>query len=308
MVHVSNRIRVTARIYGGLGNQLFMYAFARSLSVANHADLVLDTTSGFIRDPFRRQCMLGHFRVAGRIASSSESFAGPAGVVRRTVDRHVNRWLPLHRRWYLQERMRHFDPSHARLRLLRSVYVEGYWQSAEYVHPITEVLRDDLTFAWQPGDDVRRLATPMEEEESVCIHVRRYLSPAAASRSPVHELPATYYDRAIDVMRRIHPAARLYVFTDQPACALVNHLVMKGCRLVAAPDVPDRDIAHFWLMTRCRHFVVANSTYSWWAAWLGQHSHKAVIAPERDDRIINTLVTTPASWIRITPTLATEAP
>jgi hypothetical protein len=231
-----------------------------------------------------------------------------AGVVRRALDRQVNHLLPLQQRWYLQERTRQFDPTHAGLRLRRSVYVDGYWQSAEYLQPISEVLRDDLAFVWQPGDAERRLAEPLEHADSVCVHVRRYLSLATAASSATHELPEEYYDRAIDAVRQIHSPARFYVFTDQPRCAVVDHLVTKGCRLVAAPTGPDRDIADFWLMTRCRHFVVANSTYSWWAAWLGQHARSVVIAPARDDRVLNTTATTPASWIRIAPYSSVEVP
>lgn len=307
-MHMSSRLQVTVRIYGGLGNQLFMYAFARGLSIANGVDLLLDTASGFVRDPFHRRCMLGHFHVAGGTASRCESYTGTAGIVRRMIDRQVNHWLPLQHRWYLQERTRLFDPSHADLRLRRSVYVEGYWQSAEYVQPISDVLRDDLAFAWQPGDAVRRLAETLEHADSVCVHVRRYLSPATTAPSTARDLPAEYYDRAIDAVRQIQPAARFHVFTDQPQCGVVDHLVAKGCRLVAAPAGPDRDIADFWLMTRCRHFVVANSTYSWWAAWLGQHSRSVVVAPARDDRVLNTVVTTPASWIRVAPYPGVEVP
>ena len=307
VIRMSSRLQVTVRIHGGLGNQLFMYAFARRLSIDNGADLVLDTTSGFLRDPFHRQCMLGHFHVAGGTASRRESYMDTAGVVRRAIDRQLNHWLPLQQRWYLRERSWQFDPSHAGLRIRRSVYVEGYWQSAEYLCPIADVLREDLAFAWQPGDDVRRLAESLEHTDSVCVHVRRYLSPASVAPSAARELPTEYYDRAIDAIRRNYPSANFHVFTDQPRCAVVDHLATKGCRRVAAPDGPDRDIADFWLMTRCRHFVVGNSTYSWWAAWLGHEARKVVIAPARDDRIMNIMMTTPASWTRISPREANEA-
>lgn len=290
---------VTARIFGGLGNQLFMYAFARRMTLDNSADLVLDTTSGFVRDPFRRNCQLAHFHVAGRIASPKESFMDSLGVVRRAAIRNVNRWLPLRQRWYLQERMREFDPEVAGLHPLHSVYVEGYWQCAEYVEPISDVLREDFAFRWRPSDDVRRLAGALEETDSVCVHVRRYLPPSASTNASFGELPTSYYDRAITLVREAHPRAVFRVFTESANCRTVAHLLSRGCSLMKAPDSPDRDIADFWLMTRCRHFVVANSTYSWWAAWLGNRPGKLVVAMNADSHTVNTGFTTPAPWIRI---------
>lgn len=296
---MSTHRSVTARIFGGLGNQLFMYAFARRLSLDNSAELVLDTTSGFVRDPFRRNCQLAHFHVAGRIASPEESFTGSLGVVRRAALRHVNRWLPLRKRWYIQERMQRFDPAVAGFRPPHSVYVEGYWQCAEYVEPITNVLREDLAFRWRPSEDLRRLAGALEETDSVCVHVRRYLPPSTSAHISPGELSASYYDRAMALVREAHPRAVFRVFTESPNCPTVTHLLSRGCSLMAAPDSPDRDIADFWLMTRCRHFVVANSTYSWWAAWLGERPGKLVVAMNADSRTINTGFTTPAAWTRI---------
>ena len=294
-------MRVIARIYGGLGNQLFMYAFARRLALAHDAELVLDISSGFTRDPFRRDYALQHFHVPGRPATDWESYSDSSGIPRRRAARLANRFLPLASRWYLHEQSQSYDPIILEPSRRRSLYLEGYWQQAEHTEAIADVLRRDLRFSWQPGAALRRLGALLRDSPSVCVHVRQFGLPAEASEARQQELPFSYYERAIAAVRHHIGVADFYVFTEKPECPVVAHLLAAGCRL-AGNGVPSGSaITDFWLMTHCRHFIVANSTFSWWAAWLGGEEASLVVAPSRNRDILNLEFSTPIRWLSLPP-------
>jgi hypothetical protein len=294
-------MRVIARIYGGLGNQLFMYAFARRVALAHDAELVLDTTSGFTRDPYHRDYALQHFDVAGRPASDWESYADRFGIPRRRAARLVNRLLPAASRWYLHEESQGYNSRVLTRPLRQSVYLEGYWQLADHAEAIADVLREDLSFRWQPGAVLRQSGLHLRGYPSVCVHVRRFRDESASSGKEGRELPPTYYQQAIEHIRRKVSDADFYVFTDTPDCPLVKQLVDDGCRLAGDGGASGSPIGDFWLMTQCQHFVVANSTYSWWAAWLGRSAFSVIVSPARVCDIMNLSFTCPPDWLSVRP-------
>ena len=126
---------VIVRVFGGLGNQLFIYAAARSLALRNSTDLVLDIRSGFKEDRlFHREYLLDRFNVKFRQPHPDSLLIRPnaAGRTLRLVTRRVNRLLPWPCRFYLTEEVLPFDSRLLLQRSRRTVYLEGYWQSEEY--------------------------------------------------------------------------------------------------------------------------------------------------------------------------------
>jgi hypothetical protein len=215
--------------------------------------------------------------------------------------RLANRLLPLASRWYLNEQSQRYDPIILEPSRRRSLYLEGYWQQAEHTEAIADVLRRDLRFSWQPGDALRQLGARLRDSHSVCVHVRQFGAPAEASGAQQQELPFSYYERAIAALRRHVGDADFYVFTEKPACPVVAHLLAAGCRLAGDGGPSGSAIADFWLMTHCRHFIVANSTFSWWAAWLGGEEASLVVAPSRSRDILNLEFSTPSRWLSLPP-------
>lgn len=271
--------RVITRLKGGLGNQLFCYAAARRLSLANDAELVLDTVSGFARDyQFQRHYSLDRFAITARPARPWERFA-PLERPRRALEKLLARSQPFEQRRYLIETGMEFDTRLLNVKIRDWVYLDGYWQSEGYFADIEPTLRKDLDI--QPPSDRANLdaATMIAASNAVCLHVRWFEEPTESEiGSPA--LAAAYYQRAMHAIEARVGTVHYFLFSDDPIAA-VQRLGLPTDR--ATPILHNRGaenaIYDLWLMSQCKHFIIANSTFSWWAAWLGCAASKVVVAP-----------------------------
>ena len=142
--------KITPRIFGGLGNQLFCYAAARRLALVNNAELVLDDVSGFTYDDFyQRHYQLDHFSIPCRKATPAERLE-PYHRVRRYLKRRWNQRKPFAQRAYLVQAGIDFDPSLLHFKPKGTVYLEGYWQSEEYFMDVADTLRQDFRIISPP--------------------------------------------------------------------------------------------------------------------------------------------------------------
>jgi hypothetical protein len=271
------RAKVIARIFGGLGNQLFCYAAARRLALASDTELVLDDVSGFARDEtYQRRYQLHRFNVPCRRATPMERLE-PFPRLRRLAGRTLNRWRPFQHRAYIQQETLDFDARLLEVRPRGTLYLQGYWQSEGYFKDVEPRIREDLQITG-PSDDLNvALAEQIRGCRSVAVHVRFFDAPREAG---VNNAPVEYYTRAFAYMDRALPDAHYFVFTDQPAAALDRiPRLRERVTLVSHNRGDDGAVADLWLMTQCQHFIIANSTFSWWGAWLAGHVGKQVIAP-----------------------------
>lgn len=273
-----NPAKVIARLQGGLGNQLFCYAAARRLARVSGAELLLDDVSGFARDwKYRRRYGLGPFAVPCRIATPWERFE-PFERVRRALSKWRARRLPFARRRYVEQRGDAFEPRLLDFRVAGTITLDGLWQDERYFADAAETIRADLRIT--PPDDSENVAMAerIRARAAVSLHVRWFAAPAAAADP--HNVPPEFYRRAIAEMDRRVPGAHYFVFSDAPEAAQ-NLIGLPGDRftLVAHNRGDERAYADLWLMSLCRHFITANSTFSWWGAWLGEKPDSVVIAP-----------------------------
>jgi hypothetical protein len=270
-------IKVIPRIHGGLGNQLFSYAAARRLALVSGAELVIDDRSGFVRDhEYRRSYQLDHFLIPCRKASASELLE-PFSRFRRHLKRAVSRRRPFDERTYIQQEGYEFDPRLLSARPRRTVYLEGYWQSEDYFRDVASTIRDDLRIEAPIDPTNMEVAARMRSHASVAVHVRFFDSPGDG----VNNAPADYYARAVTLMEDMVSTAHYFVFSDRPELARML-IPLSGDRITTVSH--NRGDAHayadLWLMTQATHFIIANSTFSWWGAWLGERAvEQIVIAP-----------------------------
>lgn len=269
--------KIIPRIYGGLGNQLFIYASARRLAMVNNAELVVDDVSGFSNDTvYQRQYQLDHFYIPCRKATAAERFE-PFSRVRRYLSRKWNQRKPFVQRAYLVQEGPDFDHRLLHLKPPGTLYLEGYWQSEGYFKDVEETIRQDLQI--KPPIDAVNLA--MVEQIRTCtavaVHVRFFDD---SHVSGINNAPDDYYSLAVEAMERIAPDAHYFIFSDQAEAARTRiPLPDSRVSLVAHNQGDENAYADLWLMTQCKHFIIANSTFSWWGAWLAIYPGKEVIAP-----------------------------
>lgn len=269
--------KIIPRIFGGLGNQLFCYAAARRLVLLNHAELVLDDMSGFVRDhEYQRRYQLDHFNIPCRKATPAERLE-PLSRVRRYLRRAMNGRLPFEDRSYIQQEGIDFDPRLLTVKPRGTVYLEGYWQSEQYFKDVESSIREELTII-PPKDEINRaMAERIRGCQAVAVHMRFFDAPQELG---VNNAPGDYYARAVARMELLAPDAHFFVFSDQPAAARARiPLPEDRITLVSHNQGDENACADLWLMTQCQHFIIANSTFSWWGAWLAGHAGKQVIAP-----------------------------
>lgn len=269
-------VKIIPRLFGGLGNQLFIYAAARRLALVNGAELVLDDVSGFAYDSYQRHYQLDHFSISCRKATAAERLE-PLSRLRRNIRKHWNRRKPFEQRAYLVQENMDFDPRLLHFKSLGTVYLEGYWQSEGYFRDVADTIRQDLQI--KPPTDAANLA--LFEEicggTAVAVHVRFFDEPDAEA---INNAPGDYYSQAVAAMELIAPDAHYFIFSDQPAAARARIPVPDERLTMVHHNQGDAmAYADLWLMSQCQHFIIGNSTFSWWGAWLAANPTKQIIAP-----------------------------
>ena len=269
--------KIITRIKGGLGNQLFCYAAARRLALANKAELVIDDVTGFARDAFySRRYMLDHFSIPVRKAMAAERME-PFERYRRGVMKWLSRRKPFAERRYLEQEGIDFDARLLAVKVKGTLHLDGYWQSEGYFKDVEEIIREDLRII-PPKDTLnQRMAEEIRSSQAVALHVRWFDTPGSNS---THNVSVDYYQRAIALMESKIESPRYFLFSDDPEAAK-SKLALPENRVTFLSHNRGEENAYadLWLMAQCRHFIIANSTFSWWGAWLGGGDEKIVVTP-----------------------------
>ena len=272
----TNKPAVIARIRGGLGNQLFMYAMARRLAQVNDVELVLDGTTGFRgKNKYARQYMLDRFPISGRLANESER-RDPFHSIRRGVRKWWDKHKAIEHRQYIVD-PGGLDDAIYSLSINKPTTFEGYWQSEDWFSDIAEQIRAECT-PEAPSDDKNvEMATLIEQSNAVALHVRFFNDPTQTAQS---QQVVDYYTKAIETIRSKVDNPTFYIFSDQPEKAReILALDASEVRVVNHNSGDANAHLDIWLMSRCQHFITANSTFSWWGAWLGEKPNSVVVSP-----------------------------
>jgi hypothetical protein len=273
--------KVIVRLKGGLGNQLFQYATARSIAHKNNAQLWLDTFTGYRSDPFRRTFGLDRYDIRAQLLPEAECF-------HRLHKSRVARKLRSYReRCYMRWLGRAFDPFTYGLKINRdAVMLEGFWQSEAYFRNVADPLRTELRLKCELSPETARLADVIRGKNSVAVHVRRLHGVSAGGEkvagrfggSAAHVSQDAYYREAIKLIESKRDDVCAFVFADSPDWAREN-IRFECPTTYVSHNGPDRDYEDLFLMSICQDHVIANSSFSWWGAWLGQRPDKLVCAP-----------------------------
>jgi hypothetical protein len=269
--------QVICRVRGGIGNQLFCYAAARRLAMVNNFELVIDDTGGFANDRrYGRAYQLWHFCIPCRVATRGERME-PFSTVRRYLEVARNVWLKFEDRNYILQDGLDFDKRLLEIQPRKTVYLDGYWQSELYFKDCEPTIRSDLQFIPPTDLSNQLMAGRIRSTVSVAVHVRFFAPPWS---NVAHNASRDYYCRAIEQIESTVKDAHYFIFSDQPSAA--RALIPLGDDRVTwiAHNRGDRTAyADLWLMAQCQHFIIANSTFSWWGAWLSEHKEKRIVCP-----------------------------
>lgn len=265
---------VVVRLYGGLGNQMFQYAAARRLSQVNKVPLRMDCSWFALQE--QRKYELGIFNVEESFVSGFQS-----GFIRK-----INRSNSILRRaasifsapFTLQEE-KYYEFDQDIMSLKGRIYLDGYWQSEKYFKDVESVIRRDFSFKHPLEGENRVMASEIQASNSVCVHVRRgdYVDNALSSK--IHgTCPIEYYQESASRLEKNIQRPDYYVFSDDIDWAKGNLQFLNNARYVDHND-PDHGYEDMRLMSLCKHHIVANSSFSWWGAWLCSNPGQMVFAP-----------------------------
>lgn len=291
---------IVVNLIGGLGNQIFQYACGRALSLRTGQDLML-ATDQFIGYGLHNGFELERvFNIDVKYADDNtlRSLLGWQSIpkIRHLLGRPSMRWACTGR-WCSEP---HFNYWPEINHFKESCYVHGYWQSENYFFDFHDVIRKDLSFKipWDNAD--MAIYQAMRECPSVSLHVRRGDYQSGKNKRIFASLGESYYINAIAALRKYCPELNVFAFSDDPNW--VNDVLAPkiGTVHIVTHNVGARSANDLRLMASADHHIIANSSFSWWGAWLNNSPKKIVISPKQwflDGRDISTLL--PASWLKI---------
>ena len=292
---------IIVQLNGGLGNQMFQYAAARALSLHHQTDLKLDVSFLLDRSPRQkgfvyRDFDLSIFNLSVNFASAEESSLLNKKIWgNKTIDSFAKKTFGKKITYFKEP---HFHFYRKFLSLGPNLFLEGYWQSEKYFADHQHIIRQDFTFSKKPQGKTMDLLNRIKSENAVCVNVRRgdFLT------TPLHGILSTgYYNTAEHLINEKVSSPHFYVFSDDINWCR-EHLRFSGPTFYVSHEYAGEKFQEYLqLMIQCNHFIIPNSSFGWWAAWLNNKPDKIVIAPKKwfNKGPKDTQDIIPESWIKI---------
>jgi hypothetical protein len=285
---------------GGLGNQMFQYAVGRRLSLERNVPLKLDIQ--WFDTQEKRRFLLDQFNMEISIASIAEcdeiiNFS--KNRLLRKVYSLSQKKLPYWKRSHIQEQeVFTNDPNLDKFPSF--CYLSGYWQSWKYLYPIRNILLDDFQGKQAYSTHDQNLIEEINHNNhAVCVHIRGgdYIREHEIIRIHYICTPDYYQGAIVNLRNIVGKSLELYIFTDD--IDWVNNLdFLKTENYKIISNTNRSDVQELILMSKFQNFIIPNSSFSWWAAWLSNHKNKKVIAPQRWHYNKNSPDLLPENWIK----------
>lgn len=261
---------------GGLGNQLFQYAMAKNIIESKKCKLLLDDTCGMFDSP--RKFELNELNICG-IKTISPRLSRKYNNYRRYCDAFMNSSKidknktfssKIFRYGFEREEFVYQDNSNYN-------YLDGYWQNTKYFYKIKSILNNEFSYKWNLSDIQEKYLFRINSTNSVGVHIRRgdYLN-----LSNYYEvLDNAYYAKAIDYINEIIIDPVFFIFSDDINWCKQN---FKGDNFIFTDsEINTNAKEDFEMLKKCKHHIISNSTFSWWASWLSMNDKNITIAPSK---------------------------
>jgi hypothetical protein len=290
---------ITIKLQGGLGNQMFQYAFGRSLSLKTGVAMAIDIIAlNNGEGVTRRRYALDGFTIAPRILSARESIRFQLEKKHPLVARWCKR-LGMTVPFYCSQRQPTDLITIPDMYTSHDTYFVGLWQREEYFIDHAETVRKDFAPQKPLSATTTELARRIHEQESLAIHIRRgdYASNPKAQKV-LWLSDMDYFTRAFEYVKKVTAIRTVFIFSDDIEwCKMMLNFDLP---MVFVPQVGIPDTESIHLISLCSHAIISNSSFSWWGAWLNPNPHKVIVAPKKwFKKDGDSTVITPPSWIRI---------
>jgi|SaaInl8_200m_RNA_FD_contig_41_2269409_length_3092_multi_3_in_0_out_0_3 hypothetical protein len=258
---------ITVRLNGGLGNQMFQYAMAKALASHNNTKLVLDTNEFDTYD--LRDLELDKYNIKAEVINKNY-------VLKKIIKKlRLDKLFPT----YYVEKSLKYDSNIKDLN--NDIYLEGYFQNERYFLDIRDELLKDFTIKDSLSSYTQQIEKEIfDEDVSVSLHIRRGDYISDTNTNNVHgTCDLEYYKKAMNLMKGKYNNIKYFIFSDDISWVKDNLKILNAIYIDSKEKrIPHEDI---YLMSLCSHNIIANSSFSWWGAWLNRNNDKVVIAPER---------------------------
>ncbi len=290
---------------GGLGNQMFQYAAGRALALRRGTELKLDLGFLLDRTPVQnfifRDYDLEIFNTKAAIATKQEI----NNILGQGSDNSLLSKVNL-LKYKLNPPSIIIEPhphySNVLIHAPKNVYMKGYWQSEQYFEDFEMQIRNDLTFKTPLSGHAAILEAQIRNVNAVCINVRRGdFVDNPSSRDHHGFVGLDYFNNAVKIIEEKFSDPHFFIFSDDVEWCRENIVLAHPFRVVDHTYAGEKFQGYMQLMIACRHFIIPNSTFGWWAAWLSTDPQKTVIAPKQwfvhNDRNTSDLI--PSKWKRV---------
>jgi len=296
---------IISRLIGGLGNQMFQYAAACRLASRHRTNQKLDLTffKNIQQGTTTRRFELDKLNISAKIASKRE-IAEMKGEIKSKF--HCSSLLHLKKLqkqaispMVFTEQFTYFNEEV--LSLSDNVYLDGYWQSEKYFTDIENIIRMEFTVKRKPDSINMQKSQEIIKVNSVSLHIRRGDYVTDLETNQHHgTCSLAYYENAVNILADLTKDPHFFVFSDDPVWAKTNFKTDYPVTFIDHNSA-DKCYEDMRLMCLCRHHIIANSSFSWWGAWLSNNPDKIVIAPSRwfVDPERSTVDLLPHTWIKI---------
>jgi len=267
---------IIIKLTGGIGNQMFQYALGRKLSIDKKTEFALDIS--WYEKSLDRRYLLDNFQISEKLGTKFEK-------IKAKFFANV------------KEKNFLFDPKI--FHLSKNSYLDGYWQSPKYFEGIEDILQKDFTLKKPQGEKYDEMLRKIVAGNSVSLHVRRGDYKASKNVKIFADITPEYYQNAIVYIKEKIGIIHLFVFSDDVNWVKENLKIDVPTTFVSEEGFADyQELA---LMSNCKHNIIANSTFSWWASWLNSNKNKIVITPSKWFNIeeMSAEDFIPKTWVKI---------
>ena len=284
---------IYVRIRGGLGNQLFQYSAARSLADRLNVNLGLDTREYNAGSPF--EMGLKHFNIRAEF--------NPKGLIKHRKNGFSKYILDIalgnHKNVYKETNLSFNNLFHS---LPNKTYLKGYWQSEKYFENNQKNIFKDLQLiAPQSKKNIKTLEN-ISKTNSVSLHIRRgdYVTNSAYNMKH-GTCSLDYYKKSVDYLSKsLNKNFTIFAFSDDPEWVFKNLKLPMDIQFIDH-NSSKKNYEDLRLMSQCNHNIIANSSFSWWGAWLNKSPKRTIISPKKwyADKNIKNIDIIPNNWIKI---------